>query len=93
MVLSSLYNYFIKLYKLHSLPEKSKGAIASALGVNPYFADGYARAAANYPPGRLVSIFGALKECDLKSKGIGNPSVPGGELLKELVYRILHNVN
>jgi DNA polymerase-3 subunit delta len=90
MVLASLYNYFIKLYKYHALPEKTKGAVASALGVNPYFADSYARAAANYSPAKLTAVFGALKECDLKSKGVGNPSVPGGELMRELVYKILH---
>ncbi len=90
MVLSSLFNYFSKILKYHYVPEKSKGAIASALGVNPYFADSYGRAAANYPLGKLRQVFAHLKECDLKSKGINNASVGGGELMKELVYKILH---
>jgi DNA polymerase-3 subunit delta len=90
MVLSSLYGYFSKILKYHFLPDKSKFAAAGALGVNPYFVDGYAKAALNYNTGKLKNIFAYLKECDLKAKGVDNPSIENGELLKELVFKILH---
>ena len=64
--------------------------MAKGLGVHPFFADTYMRAAANFQPAKLAAVFSALRECDLKSKGVGNASVPGGELLRELVYKVLH---
>jgi DNA polymerase-3 subunit delta len=90
LVLISLYGYFSKILKYHFLADKSKFAAAQALGVNPYFVDGYAKAAMNYNSSKLKQIFSFLKECDLKSKGIENSSVTYGELLKELVFKILH---
>lgn len=90
MVLSSLFGYFSKILKFHFLPDKSKFAAAAALGVNPYFVDGYAKAALNYNSAKLKNIFSYLKEYDLKSKGVDNSGINNGELLKELVFRILH---
>jgi DNA polymerase III subunit delta len=90
VTLATLYSYFSKILKFHFLPDKSKFAAAQALGVNPFFIDGYAKAAATYNTARLKSIFAYLKEYDLKSKGINNSSISNGELLKELIYKILH---
>lgn len=90
MILSSLYGYFSKILKYHFLPDKSKFAAAGALGVNPYFIDGYAKAALHYNTAKLKHVFAYLKECDLKAKGVDNPSIENGELLKELIFKILH---
>lgn len=90
MILGSLYSYFTKILKYHFLADKSKFAAAQALGVNPFFVEGYARAAANYNTGKLKAIFEALKQCDLKTKGVSNNGISNGELLRELVYTILH---
>lgn len=90
MVLVSLYGYFSKILKFHFLQDKSKFAAATALGVNPFFVDGYAKAAGNYSATKLKHIFAYLKECDLKTKGVDNSGISNGELLKELVYKILH---
>ena len=87
---SSLYAYFSKLLLYHFTPDKNKFNVAKALAVNPYFVEGYERAARNYNTAKLKSIFASLRECDLRSKGIDNPSVNDGELLKELVFKILH---
>ncbi len=90
LVLISLYGYFSKILKYHFLQDKSKFAAAQALGVNPFFVDGYAKAALNYNSSKLKLIFSYLKEIDLKSKGVDNSGVTYGELLKELVFKILH---
>ncbi len=90
MITGSLYGYFSKILKYHFLADKSKFTAAAALGVNPFFVEGYARAAANYNTGKLKHIFGYLKECDLKTKGVDNTGTPNGELLRELVFKILH---
>lgn len=90
LVLASLYAYFTKILKYHFLADKSKFAAAQALGVNPFFVDGYAKAASSYSTGKLKTIFSYLKEYDLKTKGVDNISISNGELLKELVFKILH---
>jgi DNA polymerase-3 subunit delta len=90
LVLAQLYAYFSKVMRYHYLTDKSKFAAATALGVNPFFLDDYARASINFPLPKLKHIIAYLKECDLKSKGVDNVSADYGELLKELVFKILH---
>jgi DNA polymerase-3 subunit delta len=90
LVLASLYGYFSKVLKYHFLPDKSQFKAAAALGVNPFFVADYARAAQNFSTSKLKKVFFELKECDLKSKGINNSGVPYGELLKELVFKVMH---
>lgn len=90
LVLSNLYNYFNKVLLYHFVVDKNKFNAAKELGVNPYFIDGYQRAAQNYGTVKLKQIFSYLRECDLKSKGVDNASATEGELLKELVFKILH---
>ena len=90
MTITSLYGYFCKLLSYHFIADKSKGNIASALGVHPFFASDYERAAKNFTIGKLKSIFGFLREYDLKSKGVDRGSATEGELLKELMFKILH---
>ncbi|PIZ05308.1 MAG: DNA polymerase III subunit delta, partial [Flavobacteriales bacterium CG_4_10_14_0_8_um_filter_32_5] len=46
--------------------------------------------AKNYPIRKAVKIIEYLREYDLKSKGVDNISTSGGELLKELGFKILH---
>lgn len=90
MMMSSLFGYYSKILKFHFLQDKSKFAAAQSLGVNPYFVEGYMRAAGNYPTTKLKHIFGYLKEYDLKSKGVNNSSLNSGALMKELMFKILH---
>ena len=89
MVLPSLYNYFIKIMIYHQLTDKSQAA--SALKVPPFYVRDYAMAANNYPLGKLASCIGYLNDTDLRCKGIHNAgTVTDGELLKELVFKIIH---
>ncbi len=90
MTLSSLYGYFTKVLLYHFAPDKSKFVVAQVLGVNPFFVDGYVTAAKNYNTAKLKSIFSYLKEYDLKTKGVDNTGVNNGELMKELMFKILH---
>ena len=85
-----LFGFFQKTLLYHTLKDKSKNNVASTLKVNPFFVRDYELAARNYPKGKLVKIISYLREYDLKSKGVNNNSVSEGELLKELIYKILH---
>jgi DNA polymerase-3 subunit delta len=88
MTIGSLYGYFCKVLTYHFVPDKKMAA--SAMGVNPYFVKDYEIAARNFSVGKLKSIFGYLRDYDLKSKGVDNGSATHGELLKEMIFKILH---
>jgi DNA polymerase III subunit delta len=90
VTITSLYFYFSKLLMYHFLPDKSKGAVASALKVNPYFVGEYSAAARMYKAGKVVQVISLLREYDLKSKGYKSNVSDSGELLRELVYKIIH---
>jgi DNA polymerase III subunit delta len=90
MSVASLYGYFTKLLIYHFTADKSKNNVASALGVHPFFVGDYERAAKLFPPAKLKAIFSYLREYDLKSKGVDTGSASEGELLKELVFKLIH---
>lgn len=90
VTISNFFLFFSKILIYHSLKDKSKNTVAAALSINPFFINDYQIAAKNYQPAKLFSIFSYLREYDLKSKGIDNISFNEGELLKELLYKILH---
>ncbi len=90
VTLSILYMFFNKLVIYYFLPDKSKQAVAAALRINPFFVQDYQYAAKIYPVKKSVEIISLLRKYDLRSKGVGNISAPPGDLLKELVYKILH---
>jgi len=90
VTITTLYNYFIKILQYHFLLDKSRENAARTLGVNPFFLKDYIDAAQNYPAPKIKQIVNALREYDLRFKGFDNASTEEGELLKELVYKILH---
>jgi DNA polymerase III subunit delta len=90
VVLTVLYGFFMKLMIYHQLKDKSKNNAAAALSVNPFFMKDYIVAAQNFSFRKLRAIIGLLREYDLRLKGINNGSTEESELLRELVYKILH---
>jgi len=89
VTISTLHGFFLKVMTYHFAPDKNPDSLAALMKVNKYFMKDYQLAAKNYPPKKISAIFELLNEYDLKSKGVNNPSVEDGELLKELVYKIL----
>jgi DNA polymerase III subunit delta len=90
MLLPVLYGYFSKLLKIHYADTKDRTKLAVVLGVHPYFITEYLTAKGNYPVQKLIRIVAYLRECDVRSKGLNGCSVPHGELLKELLFKIMH---
>lgn len=88
MTVALLYGFFSKLLKYHAL--SNKGDAAKVLGVNPYFVKDYQTAAANYPMKKVSAIIAAIREVDMKSKGVGAANLPQGDLLKELLVKIFN---
>lgn len=90
LTLNSLYYFFSKILIVHSIKDKNQQSVASALKVNPFFAKDYIKGAQTFNVNKLVFIISILREYDLKSKGVNNISTSEGELLKELIFKILH---
>ena len=90
LTIFNFYSYFSKILMYHALVDKSKNNVAVALKVNPFFVDEYINAAKNYPFAKTEQIISTLREYDLKSKGVNNNGTSEGDLLRELVYKILH---
>ncbi|MCK9611304.1 MAG: DNA polymerase III subunit delta [Bacteroidales bacterium] len=89
-VLPLLYSYFSKVLLYHNIMDKSPNNLASSLSVSRIFVDDYAMAARNYPVRKLRNVFSFLHDYDLKAKGIDSPAVEDGELMKEMIFKILN---
>ena len=90
LTITSIYFFFSRVLRYHFLPDKSSRNVASALKIEPFFIREYETAARNYTTAKTVRVISLLREYDLKSKGFGNVSAVPGELLKELIYKIIH---
>jgi len=90
VTIATLFSFFRKLLTYHFLKDRSRNNVASVLKINPFFVKEYEMAARNYPPKKTVLSISLLREFDMKSKGFGNTTTENGELLRELVFKILH---
>lgn len=90
LTITSLFSFFSKLLTYHFLADKSKNNVASALKVNPFFVKDYEAAAAKYNSSKTMYIINLLRTYDMRSKGYEDPGTDHGDLLKELIFRILH---
>ena len=90
VTISLLFNFFSQLLHLHGMSDKSPRNVASALRINPYFVNEYIVATRNYPMKKVSSVIAMLREFDVKGKGVGANAVPQGDLLKELLVKILN---
>ncbi|MCB0448201.1 MAG: DNA polymerase III subunit delta, partial [Gelidibacter sp.] len=90
VTVSLLFNFFSQLLHFHGLHDKSPRSVASALKINPYFVNEYVEAARNFPMKKVSSVVATLRDFDVKSKGVGANAVPQGDLLKELIVKIMN---
>ncbi len=90
MTISLLNSFFTQLLMYHGLKDKGKINVAKVLRINPYFINEYQSAARNYPMRKVAQIISLLREADLKSKGVGASNLPHGDILKELLFKIMH---
>ena len=89
-MIALLYGYFSKLLIVHHSKDKSDKGIAAQLKINPYFVKEYIAASRNYSLGKVVNVIHYLRQADLQSKGVDSGSATGGEIMKELIFKILH---
>lgn len=87
--ITQLFNYFIRVLYVQVNPSKSDDVIAKELGVSPFAIKEYKSATKNYPRHKLINILSFIHQADLQSKGIGFPATDEGQILRELVSKIL----
>ncbi len=87
-VLPALYVYYSKLAWFISLPDKRSAT--NDLGLSSFAINEYKDASTRYSAQKVERIIGFIRESDKKSKGVNNVSTDDGDILKELVYKILH---
>ena len=87
---SLVFNFFVKLLKYHGLKDKNPKNVASVLGISPFFLKDYDVALRNYPMRKVSAIVAALRDVDVKSKGVGANSLSTHDLLKEMLVKIFN---
>lgn len=85
-----VFGFFSQLLQYHGLKDKSQFNAAKALKVSPYFIKDYEVAFRNYPMKKVSAIVAALRDIDVKSKGVGAASVSQHDLLKEMLIKIFN---
>jgi DNA polymerase-3 subunit delta len=90
MTTGLVFSFFVQLLKYHGLKDKNPKNVAAALGVNPYFLKDYDIAIKNYPMRKVSQIVAALRETDVKSKGVDANALSHADLLKEMLYHIFN---
>ena len=91
-LLPLLFNYFQNLMIAYYSPNRqSQEGVAEWLGLgSPWLAKEYMTGMRNYTGMKVMQIISKMREIDAKSKGLDNPNTPPGELMKELIFYILH---
>ena len=91
MSLSLLFGFYSNLMLAYYSPEKTEQGIANWLGLrSPWAARDYLIAMRRYSGVKVMQIIGEIRYADAKSKGINNNSANDGDILRELVFNILH---
>jgi len=90
--LPMLFNYFQNLMIAFYSPNKgSQEEVAAWLELrSSWAAKDYMTGMRNFTAMKTMQIISKLREIDAKSKGLDNPNTPPEELMKELIFYILH---
>ena len=87
-----LFSFFQNLMILHYTPNKSSEQdIARALDLNSTWGiKDLITGLKNYSARKTMDIISKIREVDGKSKGLDNPNTGAGDLMKELIFYVLH---
>jgi DNA polymerase-3 subunit delta len=89
MVLPAIHNFFSKLLMIHGLGGSDEKTIATAIGVNPYFARDYFSASRKYNYAAVEKTLLLLHQYNLRTVGVNDGGSSEAGLLKELVVKMM----
>ena len=91
MTLALLFSFFSNVMMCYYAPDKSEKGVADFLGLRSAWGVGdYIKAMRNYKPMHVMEILHLIRLADAQSKGAEGPQLPDGEIMRELLYKILH---
>ncbi len=85
MMIGYFYGFFSKVAAV-----QIKHCTAKDLGINDWFFKDYLKASAAFP-GKAKYIMTMLQEYDLRFKGVNDTGTAEGDLMKELLYKIIYS--
>lgn len=89
MTLALLFSFFSNLMMAYYAPEKSERGVSDFLGIRWGVAD-YVKAMRNYRAMHVMEIIHLIRMADAQSKGAEGATIPDGEIMRELLYKIMH---
>ncbi len=91
-VIAFLFSFFSKVLALQMARNLTEKELMDQLGIRPFAMKEYKLAARNFNAQQMVNNIHHLRTADLQSKGVENAGMEEGQILKELVFKLLHNV-
>jgi DNA polymerase-3 subunit delta len=89
LVLPALYNLFSKTYMIFGQNSNDEKAVAQTIGVNPFFVKDYMLTARNYGYQGVQNALLLLHHYNLRSIGVADAGTSDGDLMKELVMKVM----
>ncbi|MDQ3535444.1 MAG: DNA polymerase III subunit delta [Bacteroidota bacterium] len=89
-IIALLFSFYSKLILIHHAKDKSEKGLVTALQLKPFILKEYMIASRNYPLAKVIENIHHLSTADLNSKGVDVPYVDEGQILKELIYKLIH---
>ncbi|OFX76963.1 MAG: DNA polymerase III subunit delta [Bacteroidetes bacterium GWE2_29_8] len=89
-IINFLYGFYSKTLTYRYYIDVKEKDISSKMKMQQWMLKDYTEAASKNSYNKLASVISIIKEYDLRSKGVNNNSTDSGELLKEMIFKILH---
>ena len=91
MILSMLFNFFAVIMQIYYAPDKSEQGLMQHLELkSTWQLRDYRTAMSFYSAMKTMLIIGKMRETDAKLKGVGKGNSTDADLMRELVFFILH---
>ena len=90
LIFPVLFSSFTKVLVFHTLKDKTDGNVVAMLKTYPGYVKDFRTAASIYNVGACMNIISLIRSYDLKAKGFGEAGSDTGDLLRELVFKIMH---
>lgn len=91
VTLPVLFNYFSNLLICYYSKDRTEAGLMATLGLrNTFQVKDYLTGLRNYSAMTVFNLISQIRNTDARSKGIENTSATDADLLKELLYKILH---
>lgn len=88
--LAVLFSLFASMMQGYYAPEKTEFGLANHLGISPYQAKELLATMKLYSARKTMDIIAKIRETDAKLKGIEKGNATDGEIMRELLFFILH---